>query len=67
MKNYYFRRTDPDGRLLRAVKCYESGGCEHYTMLDRYMLYYTAPEADFVKWEEMDRRLKSLVDTWIVP
>lgn len=64
---YYFRRTDPEGKLFRAVQCFESGGCTHYARQDRYVLYYTAPRSLLSHWEETDRKLKSLVDSWIVP
>src|SRR5262249_4835602 len=59
---YYFRRTDPEGKLLRTVQCFESGGCTHYARQDRYVLNYTAPRTLLPQWEETDRKLKSLVD-----
>ncbi|KRR22537.1 hypothetical protein CQ14_35520 [Bradyrhizobium lablabi] len=64
---YYFLRSDPEGKTLRTVECFESGGCNHHTRLERYILYYTAPRTALPQWEEMDRKLKSLVDSWVVP
>jgi hypothetical protein len=63
----YFRLTNPEGDLLRAVTCHESGGCEHYALFERYVLFYTAPQPSFSQWEAMDRKLATLVDSWAAP
>jgi uncharacterized membrane protein YhaH (DUF805 family) len=64
---YYFRLTNSEGKLLRAVECFERGNCEHYAMVGRYLLFYTAPRSAFPEWDAMDRKLTALADTWAVP
>ena len=63
---YYFRLTNPEGKLVRSVTCYEAGSCQHYAMVGSHLLLYTAPEADFAEWDAIDHKLSALADSWTV-
>ena len=64
---YYVRREN-SGRLLRLVRCYGlQGACEHYTVIGDYGLHYQTDKTELKQWQEIDRRLAQLIDSWRSP
>lgn len=63
----YYRRTDPDGKLLTLVICYSVGSCERRTRMGNHVLVYRTPESNFPEWPAMDNRLAALVNSWTAP
>lgn len=63
----YYRRTDPDGKLLTWVTCHSGSSCECHTRMGNYVLVYRTPESAFPEWTAMDDRLSALVNSWAAP
>ena len=64
---YYVRREN-SGQLLRLVRCYGlQGACEHYTVIGDYGLHYQTDKTELQQWQEIDRRLVQLIDSWRSP
>ena len=63
----YYRRADPDGKLLTWVTCYSFGSCDRHTRVENHVLVYHIPESAFPEWSTMDGRLAALVNSWAVP
>jgi hypothetical protein len=62
----YFIGRSAAGEMTRFVRCSDVA-CRHEALIGDYRLLYTTGMAELVSWEETDRKLAALVDSWRAP
>jgi hypothetical protein len=63
----YFISRNADGEMTRFSRCGRDGWCSHDALIGDYRLLYDTTSAELATWQETDRRIAALVDSWRAP